>query len=94
MNTQANKFTAQHADARIEVFLEKFLEENLRQEQVDEAIATLSKLKVPDIKWLKFFQGLCMVLHQKAYFSPGIQFETFFYFISPSITSNYGKYPP
>jgi hypothetical protein len=46
VNTQATKFTAQHADSRIEVFLEKFLEENLREEQVAEAIAALSKLKV------------------------------------------------
>jgi hypothetical protein len=45
VNTQATKFTAQHADTRIESFLEKFLAENLSQDQVAEAIATLSKLK-------------------------------------------------
>jgi hypothetical protein len=50
VNTQATKFTAQHADTRIEVFLEKFLEENLRQKQVEETIAALSKLKV---RWSK-----------------------------------------
>jgi hypothetical protein len=55
VNTQATKFTAQHADTRIEVFLEKFLEENLRQEQVAETIAALSKLKV---RWSKIYTEL------------------------------------
>jgi len=45
VNTQATKFTAEHVDKRIEAFFESFIEKELSEEKVAEAVSALTKLK-------------------------------------------------
>ena len=51
VNTQATKFTADHVDERIEAFFETFIAEQLTEEKVGDAVASLVKLKLrADVK--------------------------------------------
>jgi len=46
VNTQATKFSSEHVDQRIELFLAKFVSEHLNAEKVEEVVRTLNKQKV------------------------------------------------
>merc|ERR1719430_2447520 len=51
VNTQANKFSAEHVDKRIEAFFKNFIENDLNEEKVAEAVTALTKLKTrADVK--------------------------------------------
>merc|ERR1719483_1100654 len=46
VNTQATKFTADHVDLRIDNFFKEFIASHLTEEEVGEAVAALTKLKL------------------------------------------------
>ena len=46
VNTQANKFTPDHVDQRVENFFKTFVSESINNETVSQAIQSLLKLKV------------------------------------------------
>ena len=46
VNTQANKFTPDHVDQRVENFFKTFVSESINSETVSQAIQSLLKLKV------------------------------------------------
>ena len=46
VNTQANKFTPDHVDQRVENFFKTFVSESIKSETVSQAIQSLLKLKV------------------------------------------------
>eukprot|EP00092_Neocalanus_flemingeri_P030811 GFUD01033465.1.p1 GENE.GFUD01033465.1~~GFUD01033465.1.p1 ORF type:complete len:1104 (+),score=409.71 GFUD01033465.1:45-3356(+) len=46
VNTQATKFTAEHVEQRIENFFKEFIIEHLTEEEIGEAITSLTKLKL------------------------------------------------
>ena len=46
VNTQANKFTPEHVDLRVEHFFKTFLTDSLNTENVSQAVQSLIKLKV------------------------------------------------
>jgi len=46
VNTQATKFTAEHVEQRIDNFFKEFVAEHLTEEEVAEAVTSLTKLKL------------------------------------------------
>ena len=46
VNTQANKFTADHVDERIEAFFKTYISEQLTEKNVNQAVQTLIKLRL------------------------------------------------
>ena len=46
VNTQANKFTAEHVDERIEAFFKSYISEQLTEKNVNQAVQSLIKLRL------------------------------------------------
>ena len=46
VNTQANKFTAEHVDQRIEAFFKSYISEQLTEKNVNQAVQSLIKLRL------------------------------------------------
>ena len=73
VNTQANKFTADHVDQRVEIFFKTFVSESINKENVSQAIQSLLKLKVcehQDIRQLFAFIQLTFYISSSRQMSP------------------------